>query len=38
MVRVKIEGDNEQAAPRDESSYPVCLNKLFQTNKTISLF
>jgi len=25
VVRVKIEGDNDQAAPRDENSYPVCV-------------
>jgi hypothetical protein len=26
VVRVKIEGDNEQPTARDENSYPVCLN------------
>jgi fragile X mental retardation protein len=26
VVRVKIEGDNEQPLVRDESSYPVCFN------------
>jgi fragile X mental retardation protein len=25
VVRVKIEGDNEQSMTRDENSYPVCL-------------
>lgn len=24
VVRVKIEGDNEQTTTRDENSYPVC--------------
>ena len=25
VVRVKIEGDNEQATPVDENSHPVCI-------------
>jgi hypothetical protein len=41
VVRVKIEGDNDQAAPRDENSYPVCLdnrNRNYRTKFFLFLF
>ena len=38
VVRVKIEGDGEQAAPRDESSYPVSTFVELEKREPLSVF
>ena len=38
VVRVKIEGDNEQPVSRDETNYPVCFEDSQQNFSIDSLF